>query len=188
MRQSFVIIFLLVGQFSFSQVRQDTIISKKTLDSLLQKLVDYKDIAKRNFFGKIIAENTMSVDSMFSKQRDTLTILNVSWRKIPLRSQEFHYDKSGCKTLLIDTYFDTTGRKLYKEQWHLGCNWENNISGFLQYRYRYHYDSSGNEVGMTAESYDGAGHRVQRFYYTIDTNGKKVWGNRVKLNEYAFWD
>jgi hypothetical protein len=70
----------------------------------------------------------------------------------------------------------------------MGCNSESNITGFLQYRYRYHYDQFGKEIGMTTESYDGAGHRVRRFEYTVDTNGNKVWGNRFKLNQYAFWD
>jgi hypothetical protein len=188
MKQFCVIIFVIPGQFAFAQMRQDTTIPKRTLDSLLQKLATYKDILRRNYFDQVIEKHTISVDSVSSHEKNTLTVLNVSKTKTTLRKQEFHLDKAGCKTLLIDDYYDTTGRKLYKEQWKMGCGGENDITGFLQYRYRYHYDDTGKETGMTMESYDGGGHRVQRFTYTVQPNGEKVWVQRVKLNEYAFWD
>lgn len=128
------------------------------------------------------------VDTLYSPAKDTLTIINYTETIRPILKQEIQFDKTGCKRWQYDTYFDTTGRKQYEEQWHLGCNSENNITGFPQYRYRCRYDKIGNETGMTMESYDGAGHRVQKFSYIIGADGKKVWGNRIKLNKYAFWD
>lgn len=155
---------------------------------MLQELVEYKNAVKQNYFSKIVDHYTAFVDSSYSARKDTLVISNISRAQRTLRRQEFHFDKTGCKQSLLDAYFDTSGRKLYEEQWKMGCNWENDISGFLQNRYKYHYDSTGRETGMTMESYDGAGHRVQKFDYTIDAGGKKIWGKRTKLNSYAFWD
>jgi hypothetical protein len=188
MRSSLIVILILLGNFCHAQWRQDTTISKKTLDSLQNELVRYKDASHYSYFNKIILNHTATVDSVYSVYKDTLIVTNYSKANTPLRKQETHFDKEGCKRWQIDTYNDTTGRKLYEERWNMGCNWENNISGFLQYRYRYHYDSTGKETRMTMESYDGGGHRVQRFYYTIDITGNKVVGKRVKLSKYAFWD
>ena len=188
MRQSIFFILFFIGHVSFAQWRQDTTISKKTLDSLHQELVRYKDAAKQSYFKQIISRNTAIVDSLFSVSKDTLTITNYSKEKMPLRKQEFHFDKTGCKSMLVDTYFDSTGNKLYLEQWKMGCNWENNITGFLQYRYRYHYDPNGKEIGMTSESYDGGGHRVRHFEYNIDVNGKKTVTKNIKLSIHSFWD
>ena len=188
MRHALILILILPGQISIAQLKLDTTISKKALDSLYQELARYKDAKNQSYFNHIVSESTIRVDSIFSTDKDTLTIFYYSRANNLLRRQEIHLDKSGCRLWLNDAYFDTTGLKLYEEQWKMGCNWENNITGFLKNRYRYHYDSIGNETGMTMESYDGAGHRVQRFHYTIGMDKKKVWGNRIKLKENAFWD
>jgi hypothetical protein len=177
----------LVGQNSFAQLEQDTTISKITLDSLYQELSRYKDANKQTYFTSLITKYSVMIDSIYSADKDTLTITNYSKTRRPLLKLEIHFDKKGCKRWQYDTYFDTTGRKQYQEQWHLGCNVESNIIGFLQYRYRFHYDKLGNEIGMTMESHDGAGHRVQRFSYIVGADGAKVWGDRIKLNKYAFW-
>jgi hypothetical protein len=188
MRQSLIIILILFGQVCHAQWKQDTTISKRMLDSLHQELARFKDAAKQTYFNHIIISNTARVDSIYTKDNTTLTITNYSLTKTPLRIQEIHFDKTGCKSLLNDTYFDTSGLKRYEEQWKMGCNWENNITGFLQYRYRYHYDKSHKEIGMTTESFDGGGHRVRYFEYTIDQNGKKNIIKNVKLFEHSFWD
>ena|SRR5579875_3755587 len=188
MRHFLILILTLVGQNSFAQWKQDTTISKKTLDSLYQELVRYKDANKQTYFNGLVARYTATVDSIYSTRKDTLTVFYYTKTSHPLLKQEIHFDKTGCKGWQYDTYFDTSGRKQYEEQWHMGCNQESDFAGFLQYRYRYHYDSTGKETGVTMESYDGAGHRVQKFEYAIDGSGKKVWGKRVKLNEHAFWD
>lgn len=188
MRQFLIFIILISGHTSIAQWNPDTTVSKKTLDSLYQELARYKDANKQTYFNQIVLRNTIKIDSFFSNRKDTLTIINYSKADQPLRKQEFHFDKNGCKSLLIDTYFDTTGLRLYQEQWKLGCNLEDNITGLLQYRYRYHYDKSQNEIGMTSESFDGGGHRVRYFEYKIDVNGKKNITKNIKLGVYSFWD
>lgn len=185
----FLILILVFGvQASIAQWKLDTTISKRTLDSLHHELARHKDASKRTYFRQIVAHNSMKVDSFFTINNDTLTIINYSKTNKPLRTQEIHFDKAGCKSLLIEMLFDTTGLRIYQEQWKLGCDWENDITGFLQYRYRYHYDQSKNEIGMTTESFDGGGHRVRYFEYKIDTNGKKSITKSLKLSEYSFWD
>jgi hypothetical protein len=188
MRLFLLLILTLFGQSSFAQWKQDTTISKKMLDSLYQELARYKDANKQTYFNGLVTTYTVRVDSIFSIAKDTLTIFNYTRTNRPLLKQEIRFDKTGCKRRQYDTYFDTTGRRQYEEQWHMSCNPESSITGFLQYRYRYHYDRSGNEIGMTMESYDGAGHRVQRFWFTIGPDGKSVWKDRVTLNKFAFWD
>lgn len=188
MRQFLLFIILISGHTSIAQWNPDTTVSKKTLDSLYQELVRYKDANKQIYFNQIVLRNTTKIDSSFSRRKDTLLITNYSKTEKPLRKQEFYFDKNGCQSLLIDTYFDTTGLKLYQEQWKLGCKTENNITGFLQYRYRYHYDKTQKEIGMTTESYDGGGHRVRYIEYNIDTNGKKNITKNIKLGKYSFWD
>lgn len=188
MRQFLIFIMLISGHTSIAQWNPDTTVSKKTLDSLYQELIRYKDANKQTYFNQIVLRNTERIDSFFSSRKDTLLITNYSKKDNPLRKQEFHYDKDGCQSLLIDTYFDTTGLKLYQEQWKLGCNSADNITGFLHYRYRYHYDKTQKEIGMTTESYDGGGHRVRYFEYNIDTNGKKNITKNIKLGKYSFWD
>ena len=188
MRHSLTFILIIVGIVSHAQWKQDTTISKKTFDSLYQELVRYKDADKQTYFNHIVLNNTIRIDSFFTIAKDTLTIINYSKANRPLRKQEIYFNKEGCKSLSIDTYFDTTGLRLYQEQWKSGCNQGNAITGFLQYRYRYHYDRSRKEIGMTAESYDGGEHRVRYFEYTINSNGDKTLTKNIKLNEYSFWD
>lgn len=188
MRQFLIFIIVISGHTSIAQWNPDTTVSKKTLDSLYQELARYKDANKQTYFNQIVSSNTVKIDSLFTSGKDTLIIINYSETSKLLRKQEFHFDTDGCKRLLIDTYFDTTGLRLYQEQWKLGCNFENNITGFLQYRYRYHYDKTNNEIGMTSESFDGGGHRVRYFKYDIDKQGKKTVTQNIKLNQYSFWD
>lgn len=188
MREFLIFIIIISGHTSIAQWNPDTTVSKKTLDSLYQELARYKDTNKQTYFNQIVSRNTVKIDSLFSTRKDTLTIINYSKTYKLLRKQEFHFDIDGCKRLLIDTFFDTTGLKLYQEQWKLGSNFENDITGFLQYRYRYHYDKTNNEIGMTSESFDGGGHRVRYFEYEIDRHGKKTVTQNIKLNQYSFWD
>ena len=140
MRQFLIFILLFSGHTSIAQWNPDTTVSKKTLDSLYHELARYKDANNQTYFNQIVLRNTERIDSLVSIHKDTLLITNYSKTDKTLRKQEFHFDKDGCQSLLIDTYFDTTGLKLYQEQWKLGCNSEYNITGFLQYRYRYHYE------------------------------------------------
>jgi hypothetical protein len=74
MRHSLIIIPILVGLNSYAQWRPDTTISKKTLDSLHHELVRYKDAAKQTYFNQIVIGNTITVDSLFTVDKGTLTI------------------------------------------------------------------------------------------------------------------
>ena len=188
MKSSILILLIFLGQISTAQWRQDTTISKKMLDSLNHELFRYKNAAKESFLNQVVKTNTIKVDSVYSKNKDTLTIINYSKFNSPLRKKEIIFDNPKCKRFLIDTYYDTTGKMVYEEQWKLGCNSEDDVIGFLKNRTRYHYDNYGSEIGLTTEFWNGGGHRVRRFNYTKDIEGKKIWGERYILNEYAFWD
>ena len=153
-----------------------------------QELINYKDAAKQTYFNQVLISNTIKVDSLYSEAKDTLTITNYSKSNKTLRKQEIIYNRRGCKRWMIDSYFDTAGRRVYEEQWNMDCNLDNNITGSLQNRKRYHYNDSGREIGMTQEFWDGGGHRVRKYNYSIDIDGKKSLVKFFKLSEYAFWD
>ena len=189
MRHYIAILLLLIGQNLFAQYNPDTTISKRTLDSLQHELARHKDALRINYLMDIVKNNTATIDSIYSHLRDTLSVLNHSSRGQVLRRQTLQLNSNGYKTFLNDAYYDTTGKLIYEEQWKLGLREEDNgITGFMSSRSRYHYDSLGRESGVTTEFWDGGGHRVRKVDYTIDASSNKVWGERHKLSQYAFWD
>lgn len=188
MKTCLSVLLILIAHCSTAQYKQDTTISKKALDSVLQQLASYKDGIKQRNLSSFISEKTFSIDTLYSAGKDTLTISNRDKNKRLLMTQVFYTDKAGCKTWLHHSFYDTTTRLMYQEHWKLGCDTEKDITGFLQNRTRFHYDSLGHETGMTQEFWDCRGHTVRKYNYSIDVYGKKIWGDKIILNKYAFWD
>ncbi|MEO5942590.1 MAG: hypothetical protein ABIP30_15650 [Ferruginibacter sp.] len=189
MKLLFLIIAILLSQFSFSQKNADTVISKLMLDSLETRIYKMADSLKRAQYENVFFKNYNSVDSLtFSKDSVVLNYRDKNGKLIKRITKQF-YDSDGSFDYETIDYLNKQQIPEFVEHWET-ARAEINGQIFKRKIYSYErfvYDSIGRMITWL-KFYPAVSRSTVRhitYHYSL-TGTQTSTMNRIKIEK--FWD
>jgi hypothetical protein len=189
MRLFLFILIIAITQTSIGQFRSDTVISKRTLDSLQFTIFQERETINRMQWAYEIKVNVKKVDTLKIRQ-DSVVVNHLNKEGRLVKQEVLSYDKDGCIKYSEESYFSDKGKVAYAERWMFTCKLtaksddEKSFSGMRIHYERMKYDEQGR---ISEHVFWHSTPLTRRILYTYDANGKQH-PTIKRITEYEFWN
>lgn len=189
MRLFLLILVIAITQTCIGQFRSDTVISKRTLDSLQFTIFQQGETINRMQWAYETKLNVKKVDSMKFRQ-DSVKVNHLSKEGKIIKQEVLSYDKDGCIHYSEESYFNDEGKVAYAERWKFTCKQtatsedEKFFSGMRIHYERMQYDKQGR---ISERVFWHSTPFTRRILYTYDADGKQHITTE-RITEHEFWN